>query len=214
MEQKDLMLRLMKYKRILLQFKSLGLDRVYSNNLGDALEISAALVRKDFSHFKIEGNRRGGYSINRVLDKLNHLLGDSGLQEIVIVGCGNLGKALINHDYIREGFRIAAGFDINPPQAEMNNIPLYPLEILKPYVLEHHIDVGIIAVPYSAAMQTMEMMVNCGIKGILNFAPLQLKSKEGCRIHNVNIGLEIENLFFMVNQAEKKALQSRGEELL
>ncbi len=210
MEQKDLMLRLMKYKRVLLQFKSLGLDRVYSNNLGDALEISAALVRKDFSHFKIEGNRRGGYSINRVLEKLNHLLGDSGLQEIVIVGCGNLGKALLNHDYIREGFRIAAGFDINPSQAELNNIPLYPLEILKPYVLEHHIDVGIIAVPVSSAMQTAEMMINCGIKGILNFAPLQLKSREECRIHNVNIGLEIENLFFMVNQSEKKDARSIG----
>ena len=63
---------------------------------------------------------------------------------------------------------------------------------------------GIIAVPVSAAMQTMEMMVNCGIRGILNFAPLQLKSQEDCRIHNVNIGLEIENLFFMVNQSEKK----------
>ncbi|MDC7221701.1 MAG: redox-sensing transcriptional repressor Rex [Spirochaetales bacterium] len=205
MEQKDLMLRLMKYKRVLLQFKSLGLDRVYSNNLGDALEISAALVRKDFSHFKIEGNRRGGYSINKVLGRLNRLLGDSGLQEIVIVGCGNLGKALLNHDYIREGFRITAGFDINPSQPELNNIPLYPLEILKPYVLEHHIQVGIISVPASAAMQTAEMMVNYGIKGILNFSPLQLKSREECRIHNVNIGLEIENLFFMVNQAEKKS---------
>ncbi|MDC7223404.1 MAG: redox-sensing transcriptional repressor Rex [Spirochaetales bacterium] len=198
----------MKYKRVLLQLKSLGLDRVYSNNLGDALEISAALVRKDFAHFKIEGNRRGGYSINRVLERLNHLLGDSGLQEIVIVGCGNLGKALLNHDYIREGFRITAGFDINPTQAELNNIPLYPLEILKPYVLEHHIQVGIISVPSSAAMQTSEMMINCGIKGILNFSPLQLKSRVECRIHNVNIGLEIENLFFMVNQAEKKAHES------
>jgi redox-sensing transcriptional repressor len=204
MGQKDLMLRLMKYKRVLLQFKSLGLDRVYSNNLGDALEITAALVRKDFSHFKIEGNRRGGYSINKVLQKLNHLLGDSGLQEIVIVGCGNMGKALLNHNYIREGFRITAGFDIDPPQAEINDIPLYPFEILKPYVLEHHIQVGIIAVPSSSAMQTTEIMINCGIKGILNFAPIQLKSSEECRIHNVNIGLEIENLFFMINQSAKK----------
>lgn len=204
MEQKDLMLRLMKYKRVLLQFKSLGLDKVYSNNLGDALEITASLVRKDFSHFKIEGNRRGGYSINNVLDKLNYLLGDSGLQEIVIVGCGNLGKALLNHDFIREGFRITAGFDINPTMAELNGIPLYPVEILKPYVLEHHVAVGIISVPSSSAMQTMEVMVNCGIRGILNFSPLQLKSRPECRVHNVNIGLEIENLFFMVNQSDKK----------
>ena len=63
---------------------------------------------------------------------------------------------------------------------------------------------GIIAVPASAAMQTSEIMINSGIKGILNFAPLQLKSREECRINNVNIGLEIENLFFMVNQSEKK----------
>ena len=132
MEQKDLMLRLMKYKRVLLQFKSLGLDRVYSNNLGDALEISAALVRKDFSHFKIEGNRRGGYSINRVLEKLNHLLGDSGLQEIVIVGCGNLGKALLNHDYIRKASALRRDSTSTPPRRSSTISPSIPLKFSSP----------------------------------------------------------------------------------
>jgi len=200
MESKEMMLRLLKYKRMLLQFKSMGLSRAFSNNLGDALGISASLVRKDFAHFQIQGNRRGGYSINNVLEKLNSMLGDQGLHEAVLVGCGNLGKALINHDFIKEGFRITACFDIRPPEAEINHIPVYPMEILKNYVKEHHIMVGIIAVPYSAAAQTRDMMEQAGLRGILNFAPLDLKSTPGCMVHNVNIGLEIENLFFLIHQ--------------
>lgn len=207
MEQKDLMLRLLKYKRMLLQFKSMGLSRIYSNNLGDALGISASLVRKDFSQFNIQGNRRGGYSVNLVLVKLNRLLGDKGLHEAVLVGCGNLGKALINHDFIREGFRLTAAFDINPPEAEINHIPIYPMEILKNYVREHHILVGVLAVPFNAATQTSEMMEQAGLRGILNFAPLDLRSSKSCLIHNVNIGLEIENLFFLLHQQDKQRLQ-------
>jgi len=204
METKDLMLRLLKYKRMLLQFKSMGLSRIFSNNLGDALGISASLVRKDFAHFKIQGNRRGGYSVNSVLETLNRMLGDQGLHEAVLVGCGNLGKALINHDFIREGFRITACFDIAPPEAEINGIPLYPMEILKNYVKEHHIYVGIIAVPFGAAAQTREIMEQAGIRGILNFAPLDLKSTSGCMVHNVNIGLELENLFFLIHQQDQQ----------
>lgn len=207
MEQKDLMLRLLKYKRMLLQFKSMGLSRIYSNNLGDALGISASLVRKDFSHFNIQGNRRGGYSVNLVLVSLNRLLGDKGLHEAVLVGCGNLGKALINHDFIREGFRLTAAFDINPPEAEINHIPIYPMEVLKNYVKEHHILVGVLAVPFSSATQTSEMMERAGLRGILNFAPLDLRSNKDCLIHNVNIGLEIENLFFLLHQQDKQRMK-------
>jgi len=211
MEHKDIMLRLLKYKRMLLQFKSMGLSRIFSNNLGDALGISASLVRKDFAGFNIQGNRRGGYSVNSVLERLNALLGDQGLHEAVIVGCGNLGKALINHDFTREGFRITACFDIAPPEAEIKHIPIYPMEVLKNYVMEHHIMVGIIAVPFGAATQTRDIMEQAGLRGILNFAPLDLKSTPHCMVHNVNIGLEIENLFFLIHQQEKQRQQVEKE---
>lgn len=211
MEHKDIMLRLLKYKRMLLQFKSMGLSRIFSNNLGDALGISASLVRKDFAGFRIQGNRRGGYSVNSVLERLNSLLGDQGLHEAVIVGCGNLGKALINHDFTREGFRITACFDIAPPEAEIKRIPIYPMEILKNYVREHHITVGIIAVPFGAATQTRDIMEQAGLRGILNFAPLDLKSTPQCMVHNVNIGLEIENLFFLIHQQDKQRQQAEKD---
>ncbi|MDA3851185.1 MAG: redox-sensing transcriptional repressor Rex [Spirochaetaceae bacterium] len=207
MEQKDQMLRLLKYKRMLLQFKSMGLSKIFSNNLSDAMDVSASLVRRDFAHFDITGNRRGGYTINDVLKRLNGLLGDQRLHEAVLVGCGNLGRALLNHDFIKEGFRLTAAFDINPPEAEINRIPVYPMEVLKNYVMQHHILVGILAVPFAAAAHTRDMMEQAGLRGILNFAPMDLRSNSPCRVHNVNIGLEIENLFFLIQQDEQKKIE-------
>lgn len=209
MEQKALMVRLLKYKRVLLQLQSVGLEKVFSNNLSDALDISSALVRKDFSHFDIVGNRRGGYNIESVMKRINQLVGDHQLQEAIVIGCGNLGKALISHDFTKEGIKIAAGFDINPTVPEINGIPIYPMEVVKHFVMEHHIEVGIISVPISVATQTRDMMAQAGIRGILNFSPIELKSCDSCIINNVNIGLEMENLFFLIKQAELRKNKSQ-----
>jgi redox-sensing transcriptional repressor len=199
MNGRDLMLRLLKYKRILRQFRDLGLERVFSNNLGDALGISAALVRKDFSRMGFEGNRRGGYRIDDLTREFERILGPGELKEVVVIGCGNIGKALINHEsFVREGIRIAAAFDIKPPSAEISGIPVYPMEILNDFVREHRIQVGIISVPADAASQVRDAMAEAGIRGVLNFAPVELKSSETCLIQNVNIGLELENLFFRI----------------
>lgn len=196
MKNRDLMLRLLKYKRILIQFRDLGLEKVFSNNLGDALGISAALVRKDFSRMGFEGNRRGGYRIEDLNREFERILGLSEMKDVIVAGCGNLGKALINHEsFSKEGIRIIAGFDIKPPSAEINGIPVYPMEILSDFVREHAVQVGIISVPAGGASQVRDMMAEAGIRGILNFAPVELKSSQNCQIQNVNIGLELESLF-------------------
>lgn len=193
--------RLIKYKRILIQLKSLGLEKVFSSNLGDAVGITPALVRKDFSRMQLsQGNRKGGYNINDLLESLNKLLGTSELQDVVVVGCGNLGKALIKHEaFYKEGINISAGFDINPRDAEINGIPIYPMEVLNNYVGQHEIKVAVLCVPAGAASHTRDLLQEAGIKGILNFTPVELKSNESIRIQNVNIVLELENLFFQIS---------------
>lgn len=199
------MLRLMKYKRVLIQLRSLGLERVFSNNLGDAIGISAALVRKDLARIELQGNRRGGYSIDAMLDRLNRLLGGKEAQEAILVGCGNLGRALLNHDaFYKEGIKLVAGFDLSPPTEKTGNIPILPMDDLESFVSEHDAKVALLTVPASAAAEVRDRLLRAGIKGILNFAPMELKCPGDCVIHNVNIGLEIENLFFLVNSLEDK----------
>jgi len=198
---KGIVLRLAKYKRVLQKLKSLGFVKVFSNNLGDAIGITPALVRKDLSYINLPGNKRGGYCIETLLDRLNEILGNMDSLHIVIVGCGKIGSALMQYrEFAKEGISITAGFDINPDKVDKNpGIPIYHVEELPEFVSSRNIHIGIIAVPDSAASQVLDMMTKAGIHAVLNFAPVELKGNEKCIIQNVNISLEIENLYYVLH---------------
>ncbi|HBA83602.1 MAG TPA: redox-sensing transcriptional repressor Rex [Verrucomicrobia bacterium] len=202
---KDMIQRLSRYKNILYKLKSLGFVKVFSDNLGDAVGMSSALVRKDFATVGLSGNKRGGYRIDELIEKLNTILGKDEIQRIVIVGCGKIGTALINyHGFSREGIKVVAGFDIKPevvnPQLP---VPILDMAQLGEFVKKESIQVAIMTIPENAAAQVLEVLVASGVKGVLNFAPVQLKGTEQCFIQNINIALEIENLFYYVRFAQK-----------
>ena len=112
-------------------------------------------------------------------------------------------------DFHHEGIQIKAGFDTNPELVDPSlEIPVYSIDKLPEFVRKHEIRVGIIAVPDNAASQVFDMMVDSGIQGVLNFAAVELKCSAAekdcaanCTVHNVNIGLEIEQLFYQLNLA-------------
>ncbi|MFP4362712.1 MAG: redox-sensing transcriptional repressor Rex [Spirochaetia bacterium] len=197
---KELVIRLSKYKRVLQKLKTLGFAKVFSNNLGDAIGVTPALVRKDLSVIKLPGNKRGGYNIDDIIEHLNNLLGKNELQDVIIAGCGKIGTALIQYkEFAKDGIRIIAGFDIDPEGTQPGiSIPIYDISEINTYVKNNNIKVAIIAVPDAAAMSLRDQMIEAGIQGILNFAPVELKSCESCVVSNVNLGLEIENLFYLV----------------
>lgn len=197
----------MKYKRVLNQFRSVGLERIFSNNLGDAIGISAALVRKDMNRIELQGNRRGGYNIDTMLRRLNEILGTQKFREIILIGCGNLGRALLNHDaFLNEGIRITAGFDAFPQESRIGDVPVHDMSLLESYIQKNAVKVAVISTPSHVVTEIRDRLVTAGIRGILNFAPLELKSQPGCVIQNVNIGLEIENLFFLVKGQDDKMM--------
>lgn len=204
---KDMIQRLSRYKSILYKLKSLGFVKVFSDNLADAVGMSSALVRKDFATVDLSGNKRGGYRIDDLISRLNTILGKDQVQKIVIIGCGKIGTALINyHGFAREGIKVVAGFDVKPdllnPQAP---IPILDMAQLGGFIRKENIQIAIMTVPEGAASQVLETLTSQGIKGILNFAPVQLKGTETCFIQNINIAQEIENLFYYVRFAEKIA---------
>jgi redox-sensing transcriptional repressor len=203
---KELVLRLLKYKRLLQQLKSLGFIKVFSNNLGDAIGVSPALVRKDFSVLSLSGNKRGGYHIDTLVERLNEVLGKNEKQDVVLVGCGKIGTALMQYrEFERQGIRIVAGFDRDPQNVENpTKTPVFTDRQLEEYVAKHDIRIAVVAVPEESAADVAERLQQAGLKGILNFAPVELKSSDQCIINNVNIGLELENLFFMVKYAQEQ----------
>jgi redox-sensing transcriptional repressor len=192
--------RLLRYTNVLHKLKSLGFVKVFSDNLGDALGVSSVLVRKDFSQFGLQGNRRGGYRVDDLIERLDRILGKDQIQKIIIVGCGKMGRALMNYrGFTRERIRIVAGFDADAAQIDpAAPVPILDIGDMPECIRNERIEAAIVTVPESAAPQVIDTLIASGIKGILNFAPIAPKGTSECTIHNINIEQELENLLYFI----------------
>ncbi len=196
--------RLSRYRNVMRKMKGLGLVKVFSDNLADAVGVSPSLVRKDFSMFNLTGNKRGGYRIDDLVAKLNVLLGKDKKQKIIIIGCGKLGQALMNHNgFPRVGIRVVAGFDSDPEVLDSEApIPIFHVKKIKEFIEGNKIRVAALTIPEPAAHGMVETLKKTCVKGVINFAPLPLKSSDDFLIHNMNIEQEIENLFYNIHFSE------------
>ncbi|HOV13418.1 MAG TPA: redox-sensing transcriptional repressor Rex [Spirochaetota bacterium] len=203
---KNCILRLAKYKKALLRLRSLGFIKVFSENLADAIGVDSSQVRKDFSLFNITGSKKGGYIITELIEKLNNVLGKGEPEKVIIIGCGNIGSALMKYKgFQKEDIKIICGFDNNIEKTNKNNkIPIYPLEDLEQFVKTNEIKTAIIATPDLVAQQIADMIISCGIKGILNFAPIHLRVPENIVVTNVNLEIELETVIYYVNELWKE----------
>ena len=193
--------RLSHYRRVISKLKSLGFKRVFSDNLGDALGISSVQVRKDFSEFGLTGNKKGGYQIDEIIVDLDRILGKDILRKVVVVGCGRMGKTLMGYSgFSGEGIKVVAGFDADPANINPEGrIPIMDVLEMPEYIRQENIQIAMLAVPEHAAPTAIEQLKNMGIKGILNFAPVQAHSTPKCEIRNINIALELENMFYLIS---------------
>jgi len=202
---KQCVTRLYKYRDALQRLKTLGFLKIFSDDLADAISVTSAQVRKDFSLFGISGNKRGGYLIDSLLTQLNYLLGKDKINEVVLVGAGHIGRALMHYDgFEKEHIIIKAAFDIDPLKyGQETKIPIFPLEELAPFIKKNSIRIAIIAVPYFAAQQIVDALISAGIRGVLNFAPVTLKVPEDFFVDNVDVRLELETVTYFANALNK-----------
>ncbi|HEX9933918.1 MAG TPA: redox-sensing transcriptional repressor Rex [bacterium] len=210
---KKVIFRLSQYRQALFKFKELGFAKVFSDTLGDAIGVTSVQVRKDFSLFGITGNKRGGYQVDALIKNLQSILGKDQPQEVILVGAGDVGSALIKYkNFENESIKIVAGFDIDPAKINCKlRVPVLPMSDMGRFVRERGIKVGIIAVPDVAAQEVFDQMVACGIQGILNFAPIRFRGADGFVINNVNLQIEIENIIYFVNAMQKPANLIHGD---
>jgi redox-sensing transcriptional repressor len=198
---RKVILRLSRYRNSLIRFRNLGFVRIFSEHLAEAVGVTAAQVRKDFSLFDISGNKRGGYQIDGLILKLNAIFGKNEIQKVVLVGAGQLGGALLKYrNFEPEGIKIVAAFDIDPAkQTQKSHIPVLPMERITEFITAYTIKIAILCTPDSAAQATLDTLAKAGIKGVLNFAPIELKAPSDCIVSNVNLAVELENLIYFVN---------------
>lgn len=202
---KKVIARLSSYRTALLRFHELGFVKVFSDTLAEAVGVTSAQVRKDFSIFGISGNKKGGYQTEVLIEKLQALLGKDRVQPVVIVGIGNIGTALIKYKaFEAEGIKIVAGFDVDPSKLNSKaKVPIFPFDEITSFVRTNGIRIGIIAVPDIGAQSVCDAMVEAGIRGVLNFAPLVLRVDPDVVVNNVNLQNELENVIYFVNALAK-----------
>ena len=199
---KNSITRLYQYRKSLYRLKQMGFVKVFSDNLADAVNVTAAQVRHDFSVFGLMGNKRGGYSVVELIEKLDKKLGKDKQQNVIVVGAGNIGKAMMNYKgFEAEMIKVAALFDNDPAKIARDlPIPILPMPEMKDFIQKHKVEAGVIAVPDVAAQQALDEMVKAGIKGVLNFAPIRLTPpNEDFVINHVNVGLELEAVIYLVH---------------
>lgn len=204
-KNRKVVFRLSRYKNALQRFRNLGFLKIYSEYLAEAVGVTSSVVRKDFSLFGVSGNKRGGYRIDAILDKLNLILGKSELQQVIIVGAGNIGSAIVKYRGFEKGcIKVAAAFDIDPAKVRPNMaVPVLPLDQMSVFVKENQIQIGILAVPDESAQTVINQMADAGIRGFLNFSQISVTVPNDCYMSSVNLEIELENLIYFVNAAQQ-----------
>ncbi|MFZ5802900.1 MAG: redox-sensing transcriptional repressor Rex [Candidatus Omnitrophota bacterium] len=205
--------RLHHYRKALHKLKQMGFIRVFSDNLADAIGVTSSQVRRDFSVFGLAGNKRGGYSVPDLIEKLDRKLRKDEIQKIVVIGAGNIGKALIGYRYFEdEGMRIAAAFDSDPAKVDRKaRVPVLPIEEMETWIKKEKIEVAVLAVPEAVAPQVFDRLAQAGIRGVLNFTPVRLSGGEGkTAVSHINVGHELETLLYLVNSDHSKNLSKEN----
>lgn len=193
--------RILLYRGSLLRLQALGVKRVYSYTLGNETGTSAEQVRKDFSEFRIKGNQRGGYLVDELIGEMEKIFYQSGSQHIILMGRGNIGSSLSNYSkFLERKINIVAAFDIDPSKQRIRSeIPVYAMDRLEEVIKRFKVRTAIIAVPDIAAQSVCDQVVEYGIAGIINFAPVILKVPEDIIVNNINLSDEIESVIYCVS---------------
>jgi redox-sensing transcriptional repressor len=193
--------RLPLYYRYLEKLHAIGKKRVSSAQLSDALQIDPATIRRDFSYLGELGKKGYGYNVNYLLQFLRDFLKQDEVTNVVLVGVGHLGTALLGYNFYRShNTKIVAGFDTDPAKVgdEIEGIPIFSMERLKEVRELHHVEVAILTVPSSAAQATTNQLVEAGIRGILNFTPARLTVPSHVRMHNIDLTVELQTLIYFL----------------
>ena len=193
--------RLSIYLRCLARLKEKGIQTVSSEALAKVAGVKSTQLRKDLTYFGQFGTRGLGYDVEKLSKMISDELGTSSLQPVVLVGVGNLGLALLSYrGFQKEGFEIIAAFDLEPKRRRDKEIsqPILGMDELRTFVQKHSVKMALLTVPVAVAQEVTNTLVQCGIAGILNFAPIMPDVPEEVMVNNVNLAMELENLSYFI----------------
>jgi redox-sensing transcriptional repressor len=191
--------RLPVYLRALYGLAERGISTVASEELAAAAGVNSAKLRKDLSHLGSYGIRGVGYDVDYLVYQVSRTLGLTQDWPVVIVGAGNLGRALANYGgFVSRGFTIAAMLDSDTAivGSKIARLTVRHVDELEAVVARHKVAIGVIATPAGSAQAVCDRLVAAGVTSILNFAPLVLSVPEGVDVRKVDLSIELQILAF------------------
>jgi redox-sensing transcriptional repressor len=200
--------RLSLYLRELEALDQQDRQTISSKQLGEALGLTDAQVRKDLAYFGQFGHPGIGYRVEELIIRIRGILGTDRSWKALLIGMGNLGRALLSYrGFARKRFHIVAVFDNDPAKIgrrhnDESSLEIYPLDRLQEVIRYEDVQIGIIAVPAEGAQEVADALVEAGIKGILNFAPASLSVPDHIAVTSVDLALRLEQLVFRVNTSQ------------
>jgi redox-sensing transcriptional repressor len=197
--------RLSTYYRILRGLESQGdTEPLSSERMSQLTGFTAAQVRRDLAYFGSFGKRGVGYDIQELQHSLRSILGIDRQWSIALVGVGNLGMALLSYrGFSSQGFHIHSAFDSDATKhgRRFGSIVVRPVEELARAAKEENIQMAIVTVPPAEAQTVIDQVVEAGIKGILNFAPVQLQVPKSVNLVRVDLSIEMEYLSYLLTNS-------------
>ena len=197
--------RLPMYYRHLKELEREGIERISSRELGERMKLTASQIRQDINCFGGFGQQGYGYHVPELRWHIGEILGLEKKYEVIVVGAGNIGRAVANYDgFAREGFFVRALFDISEDLigGEVQGIPVLSTQELPEWTKKHRTDIAVLAVPASEAQKTADLIVSCGIRAIWNFAPVDLELPEGVMSNHVHLSDSLHILTYRMNEEE------------
>jgi len=201
--------RLPVYARALTALESRGRDVVSSQELGEVLGVTPAQIRKDLSYFGRFGKQGRGYNVQRLAHELRQILGLDRQWSMILIGVGHLGQAILTYDgFHPQGFIIIDAFDSNPALVGkvVGGVTVHHIESLRSYLAQRPVDIGIVAVPPEAAASIIDVLVDGGIRAILNYAPTSVSVPDTVEVKNIDPVLALQSMTFYLKTAKQQAL--------
>ncbi|MBS5793311.1 MAG: redox-sensing transcriptional repressor Rex [Lachnospirales bacterium] len=194
--------RLPRYYRFLGDLLDNGIKRISSKELSEKMDVTASQIRQDLNNFGCFGQQGYGYNVELLFEEIKEILGLNKTYNLVILGAGKIGQALLNYSkFEKRGFNFIGIFDTNPNiiGTKIRDLDVKDIKELENFIKLNNVDIAILAVPGTNAYDLYKDVVSYGIKGIWNFSNTELKKEDGVIVENVHLTDSLMTLAYKFN---------------
>ena len=200
--------RLPRYYRFLCELQNSGTERISSAELSKRMGLTASQIRQDFNCFGGFGHQGYGYNVEQLKEEMAAILGLSTLKNAILVGAGNMGRAVANQMNFEDlGFRLVAIFDSdeNLQGLKIRGIPILPADSMDAYCAQHRPDMAILCLPQSHAPEVVDRLILLGIESFWNFSHFDIHAVyPGTNVENVHLSDSLMTLSFKIKNKETR----------